>query len=197
MILAETFLAAQGMAPEVAVAWRNCALCAPDLCSAHPRYPTVPGRPLPLVDSGDVTPSQVSALRVLGLIVTVLGGVIVLAAGGAFVFVGTINERCPPHAVCDGKGMLMVAAIVLGAGGAVVAGRGWCFACPCESEAAGPQEMTHLGRARWFWFVCATAWGCSRPSIPTAAPLGAKENRTGKTAGPLWRPNPRRRGPGR
>lgn len=66
-----------------------------------------------------MTPSQVSALRVLGLIISVLGGLVVLAAVAAFIFVGSLDEHCPPNATCDGKGMLSIAAIAFGGAGAV------------------------------------------------------------------------------
>jgi hypothetical protein len=47
-----------------------------------------------------VTPSQISALRVLGLIVTVIGGVFVLAAVIAFVCVVSVTSTAhlAPHA---------------------------------------------------------------------------------------------------
>ena len=71
-----------------------------------------------------MTPSQVSALRVLGLVVAVLGGVIVLAALVEFVFVQSVDEHCPPDATCDGKALLSFVAMAVGAGGTVVAGLG-------------------------------------------------------------------------
>jgi hypothetical protein len=53
-----------------------------------------------------VTPGHVSALRVLGLIVVVLGGALVLVALIGFVSVQSVDEHCPPGAICDGKGLL-------------------------------------------------------------------------------------------
>jgi hypothetical protein len=60
----------------------------------------------------------------MGMIMTVLGCLLFLAAVVEYVRVQSVEEHCPPRATCDAKGLLSFLAIMFGGGGLVAAAVG-------------------------------------------------------------------------
>jgi hypothetical protein len=76
----------------------------------------------------------VGVLRVVGIVLAALGGLVTALAIVWFVSVQLVDEHCPPTATCDAKGLLSFVGILFGGGGLVTAGVGGVLVLATKSR---------------------------------------------------------------